>query len=311
MIINKEKIKPGEHKLVKIRVSKLPSGTPIDIHANVFRSKNSGPTILVLGGMHGDEVNGVEIVRRMVGKGLFNEIKLGTIIAVPLLNVYGFINFSREVPDGKDINRSFPGTPKGSLASRVANKVTKEILPHVDLVVDFHTGGNQIYNVPQIRITQGNEPDFELAKIFGTKFIVNSAVISRSLRKELKKRKKPVLVFEGGESLRFDEDAINQGINGVKNLLIHYQMLDGEIKSQEQFIIKEGYWERAPISGIFKSIVKPGDYVQKGSALGKITAPFGEESKTIKSKKDGYIYGLNHKPVVNQGDALFHVGQLG
>jgi predicted deacylase len=309
MVIDKQKIELGETKLIKLGVSKLPSGTPININAHVFRSKNEGPTLLVLGGLHGDEINGVETVRRAIVSNLFNELEIGTVIAIPLLNVYGFINFSRDVPDGKDINRSFPGNSAGSLASRVAKKLTKEILPHVNFGLDFHTGGASIYNVPQIRVDFENKKSVELANAFGADFIVNSRLIARSLRKECSKKEIPMLVFEGGESLRLDENSINVGIKGIKNILIHKKMIKGVINPIKGIVIKENNWIRANASGVFVCRVKAGELVRENDVLGEIATPYNTLVKQVVAKRTGYIYGVNNNPVVNQGDALFHIGK--
>ena len=169
MIINGTEVKPGDKKEIRIHVGKLPSGTRINMYAHVYRSMQDGPTMLVLAGVHGDEVNGVEVVRRSIEEGVYDRMTRGTAIVIPLLNIYGFLLFSREVPDGKDVNRSFPGSFKGSLASRVARTLTKKILPLVDFGVDFHTGGANRYNYPQIRYTRGDEKAFELAKQYKAK----------------------------------------------------------------------------------------------------------------------------------------------
>ncbi len=309
MIINNQSIAKGSNKLIRLNVSKLPSGTPIDIQANIFRSKVDGPTVLILGGLHGDEINGVEIVRRALADKYFNTLKKGSVIAIPLLNVYGFNNFSREVPDGKDINRSFPGTTKGSLASQVARKLGKEILPHVDCGIDFHTGGASIYNVPQIRIAPNDEQAFTLAEKFNTQFIVYSNLIPKSLRKEMSKLNKPMVVFEGGESLRLDELSIEEGLKGITNVLSHLEMIDKVNNTQESKVIKESTWQRALVAGIFVSLIKSGDFVAKNQVIGNIATPYGKIIKEIKAKKEGYVYGLNNSPVVNRGDALFHIGK--
>lgn len=308
MVINGEEIKQGEDKEIRIEVSKLPSGTPIDIRAHVYRSKVDGPVILVMGGLHGDEVNGVEIVRRSITNKIFNAIERGTVIAIPLLNVYGFINFSREVPGGKDINRSFPGNTTGSLAAQVAKKLTSEILPHIDYGLDFHTGGASIYNAPQVRIYNGDARAVELADVFGTDYIIHSNLIAKSFRKESYKQGKSILVFEGGESLRLDELSIAEGIKGIKNILIHEQMIQGEINAKKSVVIKEGTWLRATVSGVFISHVNAGDKIKKGDVIGEITAPYGQVIKSITAKKDSVLYGLNNNPVVNRGDALYHIG---
>jgi len=308
MVINGVEIKKGTYQLIRMGVSKLPSGTPIDIQTHVFRSENDGPVVLVLGGLHGDEINGVEIVRRSLYNKLFDNLTCGTVIAIPLLNVYGFINFSRELPDGKDINRSFPGSKSGSLASRVARKLTKEIIPHIDLGVDFHTGGANIYNEPQVRVAPADKKAIELAEVFGVPFIIESNLINKSLRRETFKRGKSLLVFEGGESLRLDERSIEYGLAGIENLMIHLKMKEGKMKQNDFIYLSDTVWLRASISGIFVSKVSSGDPVEVNQLLGEIHTPNNHSVKKIKPKRKGYIYGINNTPVVNQGDALFHIG---
>ncbi|MEZ4907305.1 MAG: succinylglutamate desuccinylase/aspartoacylase family protein [Saprospiraceae bacterium] len=166
MEINGNIINPGENKTLKIRVGKLPSGTSISIVSHVFRSINPGKTILLLGGVHGDEINGIEILRSAIEKKYFDDLKSGTVIVVPVLNIFGFINYNRDVNNGKDLNRSFPGSENGSLAARVAKKFTNFFLLHADIVIDFHTGGDTRYNFPQIRYSQKDKDAFELAKVF-------------------------------------------------------------------------------------------------------------------------------------------------
>ncbi|MDB4088047.1 succinylglutamate desuccinylase/aspartoacylase family protein [Flavobacteriales bacterium] len=310
MIINKISIGEGQKKVVKLSVSKLPSGTEIDILAHVFRSNKPGPTILVLGGLHGDEINGIEIVRKSINDGVFDKLKCGNVIAIPLLNVYGFINYSRDLPDGKDINRSFPGNSNGSLASRVAKQLTQHILPIVDFGIDFHTGGKSIHNVPQIRIDATTNKAEELANEFGAPFIIKSKLIPNSLRKECNKRGLPMLVFEGGESLRLDQNSIKVGMNGIKNILAFNKMATKpKFKKNSSITISNAHWVRATFSGIFEPNIKAGQYINKGDKLGVISIPYDKTIRIVKARKSGYIYGLNNNPVINQGDALVHIGE--
>lgn len=309
MIIDKIKIIEGENKLIKLNVSSLPSGTKINIKAHVFRSKNPGPTCLVLGGMHGDEINGIEILRQSIRDGVFNNLECGTVIAIPLMNVYGFINHSRDLPDGKDINRSFPGNSGGSLASRVAKKLTQHILPLVDFGIDFHTGGKSIHNVPQIRIDETIAEAMSLAKTFGSRFIIKSKLIPKSLRKECNKLKIPILVFEGGESLRLDTNAIKVGKEGIERVLTSKKMLNKKFNPLKSIILNEAHWVRASIAGIFENYVEEEDYIKKGDIIGVISRPFDTKIHKIKARKNGYLFGINNNPVVNQGDALFHIGE--
>ncbi len=310
MTINDNIIEPGENKIIKIRVGKLPSGTHINIFAHVYRSKKPGKTLLLLGGIHGDEINGIEIIRSAIEKQYFDDLVQGTVIVIPLLNVYGFINFSREVPDGKDVNRSFPGSSTGSLASRVANKLTKFILPHVDCIIDFHTGGDSRYNYPQIRYTKSNSKSKELAKIFNAPFIIEKPLIPKSLRKIAHDLHIPVIVYEGGESTRLDSFAINTGLEGIKNILFHFGMIDEKPDKQKRksVFIDKTSWIRSRDSGIFKCYVESGNYIHKNDIAGVLKDVLGNSSKNIIAKRDAYIIGHNNAPVVNMGDALFNLG---
>lgn len=308
MIINGTEIKPGKNATVKIKVGDLPSGNSINLFAHVFRSKNPGPTLLVLGGVHGDEINGVEIVRRSVKAGLFKKLNEGAVIAVPLLNIYGFINYSRDLPDGKDVNRSFPGSSRGSLAYKVAYTLSKHILPLIDLGVDFHTGGRSIHNYPQLRVNPLDKKSLKLAKAFNPPFIVYSKTISGSLRKECTKRNIPMVVFEGGESLRLDSFSVQEGINGIKRVMVSEGMISEEIPSQKSIVIKNARWIRASQAGLFITYKKSGDYVEKGEVLGHVTDPYGNKESKIKSPVAGIIYGHNNIPLLHLGDALYHIG---
>ena len=306
--INKETIKPGESALVRINVGRLPSGTRININAHVFNGRKPGPTVLILGGVHGDEINGIEIIRNCLYEDRFEDMDAGTVIAIPIVNIYGFINYSREVPDGKDINRSFPGSIKGSLASRVARVITQKILPHVDYIIDLHTGGADRFNHPQIRYTATDTKAFELAKIFGPPFIIKKPIISKSLRKIAKEKNIPIIVYEGGESLRFDGYSIHIGINGIMRVLNHLGMLNTPTREPEKMLLfTKTAWIRASLSGLFMWTKRSGTRVTKDEKIGVINDPQGMRSATVHASLDGYIIGHNNASVVNEGDALFHI----
>lgn len=309
MILYDTTIKKGQKAKVNIPVANLPSGTEIDLKAHVFRSKSSGPTLLLVGGLHGDEINGVEIVRRAIKNKLFNKLSCGSVIAVPLLNVYGFINFSRGLPDGKDVNRSFPGSKSGSLASRVAYKFTNEILPHATMAIDFHTGGSSIFNYPQARFDPADKESEALALAMNLPFTIQSKLISKSLRKTANTKGIPMVVFEGGESLRMDEDAIQHGVRAIQQVMIKNGMIaTTDMEEVQSKLIANRYWIRAGKSGLLNLNKKVGDHVQKGDVLAKITDPYNTYKHKIIAKKSGYIFGLNNNPVVSRGDALFHIG---
>lgn len=303
-------IAPGKSTLLRINAGKLPSDNRISVHAHVFHTGIVGPSLLILGGVHGNEINGIEIVRRSLEEGYYKDIKCGTVIVIPLLNVYGFINFSRDVADGKDVNRSFPGHINGSLASRVARILTKKILPHVDLAFDFHTGGDARYNLPQVRYYKADPLASEMAKIFGVKFLIEQPLIPNSFRRAAFDMGVPAVVYEGGEAIRLDKFAIEQGTQGIKNVLVGLEMMpyDGQSESDERIVIKKNNWVRAVSAGLFIWSKKSGDLVAKGDKLGEIKDPYGSKSVDVISTYSGYIICHNNASVVSLGDALFHIG---
>lgn len=306
--IGGEKIPPGQDKLVYIGIDRLPTGTLIDIPIYVFNSKKPGPTILIQAGLHGDEINGIEIVRRMIHEKYFN-IKKGTIIAVPILNVFGFIHFSRDLPDGKDVNRSFPGSKSGSLASRIAYHYTSTILPQIDFCIDLHTGGARRHNYPQIRYTPEDKKSGQLAAIFDAPFSIQANLINKSFRKAAFKQGISTIVYEAGESMRFDDFSIQKGVQGILNILVHFGMSGPVFMEGSKTIYLEKHrWLRAPTAGMFIPKILNGSDVEKGQVIGIITDAFAHHYKELKSSMKGYVFCINHQAVVNQGDALFHLG---
>jgi len=274
----------GEQNLVKFDIADLPSGTKIDLPVHVFRSELDGPVVLICAGMHGDEINGVEIVRRTLVQQFYNNLLRGSAIVMPLINIYGFINFSRQVPDGKDVNRSFPGSRSGSLASQVAYVLSKEIFPKIDYAIDCHTGGSTRYNYPQTKL------------------------IDKSFRKQALKQGKSSIVFEGGESLRYDGFSINVAIKGIKKVLQYLEMLPPETDAMPNTShhFNQHAWQRAEVSGLFVWEKSSGVFVKKGERLATINGPHNTYSIEVKAQRDGFIIGHNNATVINQGDALFH-----
>lgn len=313
-IISKEFAK-GSNGLVKIDIADLPSGTKIDLPVHVFRSAKEGPVLLVCAGLHGDEVNGVEIIRQTLVQKYYSNLKRGSVIAMPLINIYGFINFSRAVPDGKDVNRSFPGSQKGSLAAQVANVLSKTIFPQIDFAIDCHTGGSARYNYPQIRYSLNDEKSKELALAFNPPVMLGNQVIDKSFRKEALKQGKSTIVFEGGESLRYDGFSIQVALRGIRKVLQHLQMIEPEIEKDlndpNDPIVTHSFtkttWQRAETSGLFIWEKSSGFFVKEGELLGSIHDPHNAYQIDVKAVKDGFILGHNNATVVNQGDALFHL----
>ncbi|WP_373493424.1 succinylglutamate desuccinylase/aspartoacylase family protein [Aquiflexum sp.] len=308
MVINGVRIRPGQTLNIAIAIARLPTHTLIDLPIFIKRAKEEGPVVLISGGVHGDEINGIVAVKRMLEEDQLNPEK-GTLIFIPLVNVYGFLSNSRTFPDGRDLNRSFPGSKRGSLASQIAFILSNEIIPLIDYGIDIHTGGRMISNYPQVRVDFKDTKALELAKSFGTHFILNSPHIDKTFRKEAYKRRKHILVYEGGESMRMDDYAVEEAVAGTRRLLIHLGMIKGDPDPKDTLIIKESSWTRAKVSGIFASSVQLGDSVKKGQMMAKITDPYGQVKVPVKSPSNGYVVGLNNNPVVNAGDALVHIGR--
>ena len=308
MTLNGLSIKPGERVLTRLVISRLPSGTVIDIPVHVLRATAPGPVLLLMGGLHGDEVNGIETVRRLVRRELLLP-QCGTVIAIPLLNIYGFLNFSREVPDGKDVNRSFPGNPRGSLASRVAHRFMREIMPLIDYGIDFHTGGASRANYPQLRCLLGEDAELDaLARAFGAPFTLHGALRPGSLREAAYELGKRIIVFETGESMRLDEAGIEEALAGTLRVLHHLGMgPDVPPPSRPSIVCRRHTWLRARFAGLFRAHFALGQYIEKGQIYGSVADPYGQQSVRLECPVSGYIIGLNHMPVVNQGDALLHI----
>ena len=303
-------IKPGESCEANFDVAKLHTASTIDVPVIIERSKKPGPTVLFTAGIHGDEVNGVEIVRQIIAKGI-NKPKCGTIICIPIINIFGFINMKREFPDGRDLNRVFPGIKNGSLASRVANKLVNEVVSQVDFVVDFHTGGSGRFNAPQIRIAKNNPKLDELAKTFGAPFVLYSKNLKKSFRNTTYKLGIPMLLFEGGKSYHIDSNVTNTGVNGAKRVLHSLGMLGSKYKvttpKKASVYITNSRWQRANYSGMFKASIPINSLVQKDDILGNITDPYGKFNHFVRASNSGYIINVNESPIVYQGDALFHI----
>jgi len=308
IIINGKEVLLGQYKSFNISIARLPSRTEIEIPVMVHRSKKEGPVVLLSAGMHGNEVNGIEIIRRIIKEKIYNHINNGTIILIPIINIFGFLHFRRSTPDGKDLNRSFPGSQSGSLASMIAWSLTNKILPLIDMGIDFHTGGDMRTNYPQIRADMSFKDNEELASAFGAPFVMNMPVLDSTFRKTAQKQGKSILVYEGGESMRFDDFVIEQAIMGTKRYLNYLGMSKFEVSSPHYHNIHKTSWVRAKSSGMFRSMVHYGEKVQKNQVIGIITDPYGEHEQKQKSPNAGFIIGLNNISIVNKGDALFHIG---
>jgi len=306
--INGVDIRPGGNAVMSLNWYQLPTKSVIEIPVYVFRSKNLGPVLLILAGMHGDEINGIEIVRRLITREDVKNPLCGSIIAIPVINTISFLYGSRDLPDGRDLNRCFPGTKTGSLGSRIAYDLMKEIIPQIDFGVDFHTGGAKINNYPQIRCMFDNKTNLELGKHFSPSLIVNSPFRDNTLRKEASKKGKSILVFEGGESSRFDYVSIEEGVNGCLRLMKHLKMILAKTPMNKSVMLDKTSWVRAKSSGMFHTSKTNGSKIKKDEVIGMIVDPYGEHQENLIAPHNGYIIGINNQPVINQGDALIHIG---
>ena len=303
-----EKIAAGESREINFHVAKLHTQTSVEVPVIINRSKKPGPVVLFTAGIHGDEINGVEIVRQLIAKGI-NKPKKGTIICIPVLNIFGFLNKSRELPDGRDLNRVFPGSKTGSLASQVAYKLMHEIIPQVDFIIDHHTGGAGRFNAPQIRIVKQVPKLKKWAKAYGAPFVVYSKKIPKSLRSACDKINIPMILFEGGKSNHIDRLVTNSGVNGAKRILTQLDMLYSKFKvsdpKKQIIFIEESKWIRAKTSGLFRPSIKLNSKVEKDTVLGYITDAYGKFNQSIKADCVGYVININEDPIVYKGDALF------
>ncbi len=306
-------ILPGESRTINMEVAKLHTTTELKIPVIVERSEIEGPVVLFTAGIHGDEINGVEIVRQLLTQKI-NRPKKGTIICIPIVNMFGFVNHSREFPDGRDLNRVFPGSKSGSLASRFANTLLKEIIAAIDYCVDFHAGGASRFNAPQIRIAPRNAKLKKLADVFNAPFTLYSKTIAGSFRAACAKHNVKMLLFEGGKSLDINTEVAIDAVNGTKRLLAHLEMLDDchEAPQAEKptLYLEKTSWIRAKNSGLFIDYNSIGKLVKKGAVLGIITDPFGKFERKVTAPHEGYIINANHAPIVYQGDAIYHISQL-
>jgi hypothetical protein len=276
---------------------------------HVVHGRVPGPVLLVCATIHGDEINGVEIIRRLLSHKIIDRCK-GTLITIPVVNVYGFVSKSRYLPDRRDLNRSFPGLESGSMASRLAHVLMTQIIPHCTHIVDLHSGAVNRENLPQIRAKLHDEPEIEaLARAFGVPVILDSNLLEGSFREAAHALDIPVLLYEAGEALRFNEVAIRAGVRGVLNVMTTLGMRARPKKHRQPdtMIANTSQWVRAPQSGILRALVATGTWVETGERLAIINDPLGENQCDVTSPLSGIIIGKTNLPLVFAGEALFNI----
>ncbi|MFT4939003.1 MAG: putative deacylase [Paraglaciecola sp.] len=303
------KILPGKRVKLELPVARLYTDSQMSIPVEVIRARRPGPTMFISAAIHGDELNGIEVVRRILRMKTLKLTK-GTLIAVPIVNVYGMLQQSRYLPDRRDLNRSFPGSQKGSLAGRMAHLFLNEIAHKCDYGIDLHTGAIHRSNLPQIRANLADEETEKLARAFGVPVLINSVLRDGSLRESAAASGTKILLYEAGEALRFDDVSIRAGVKGIMNVMATLDMIakrKSKTVKTEPFVAYGSAWVRASSSGIVNDLKKLGDRVVKGDGLAQICGPTGNFVDILKAPKSGIIIGKQNIPLVQEGDAMFHV----
>ncbi len=309
--INGHSIAAGTRKTVDIPVSVLSDHTPVNLSVHVIHGARPGPVMFVSAAIHGDEVIGVEIVRRLLRARSLDSLS-GTLMAVPIVNTFGFLNHARYLPDRRDLNRVFPGLSEGSMASRLAHIFMSEVVGRANVGIDLHSAAIHRTNLPQLRLTPGNDHLAELGEAFGAPVMMHSKLRDGSLRMAAEEAGIDVLLYEGGEGLRFDEHAARSGVAGILRVMRHLNMIRAKgvpRASARPVFCTQSHWYRAPASGLLRGYLTIGDTVEPGAVLGAISDPFGESEIEVTADMTGIIIGRTNMPTVYEGDALFHVAE--
>lgn len=311
--INGVEVRSGQRRLIELAIPDLYTHTSLNIPVQVINGRQEGPRLLVCAAIHGDEINGVEIIRRLLNLKVLERIR-GALIAVPVVNVYGFINQTRYLPDRRDLNRSFPGSETGSLAARLAHTFLTDIVAHCSHGIDLHTGAIHRENLPQIRAYLDSEETRRMAQAFTTPVVLHSNLVEGSMRQALHDMNIPIIVYEAGEALRFNEVAIRAGVKGIVSVMRDLGMLPSQKKRRGKFyeplVARNSTWVRAPQSGILRMVVPLGAQVEEGQLLGVIADPFGEREESVEAPVSGLVFGRVNIPLANEGEALFHIAHF-
>jgi predicted deacylase len=280
---------------------------------HVVRGAKEGPRLFISAALHGDELNGTEIIRRILKQPALKHLR-GTLVAVPIVNVYGLIHHSRYLPDRRDLNRSFPGSVKGSLAARLAHLFMTEIVHKCTHGIDLHTGAIHRSNLPQIRANLDDPETARLAESFGVPVLLNANLRDGSLREAAAEQGIPMLLYEAGEALRFNEVAIRAGVKGVISVMRSMGMLPASRSRRksrpEPFVARSSTWVRASASGLFRRVCSLGSRVKRGEVLGLIDDPFGGGESEVTATASGIVIGCSEIPLVHEGEALFHIARF-
>jgi predicted deacylase len=307
--MNGVEVQPGERKTILLPMPSLYNWSPLSMPVHVIRGKNPGPVLCVTSAIHGDEVNGVEIVRRLLKKSLLKKMS-GTLIAVPIVNIYGFLYQDRYLMDRRDLNRSFPGSEQGSVAARLANLIIKEVISKATHAIDLHAGSLYRTNLPQIRVDLDAPGSEMLARAFNAPVILHAELRDGSLRAYATEKNIPFILYEAGEALRFDEMSIRTGVNGIINIMRKLDMVSLDRPGKKNFkstISRASYWIRASHGGVVHPMKQLGRQVKKGEVLATIGNPTTTEEHKLLSPISGIIIGKSNLPITHEGAALFHI----
>ena len=308
--IGQNRVRAGFRQEVGLPIAKLVTGADVTLPVLVLHGRNDGPTVWVDAAIHGDEVGGVDIIRRVLA-GIDPKTLNGTLIAVPIVNVHGFMSGDRYLPDRRDLNRSFPGTARGSLAGRIAHLMMTEIVAPSDVGIDLHTGSDHRTNLPQIRADLDDPTTRSLAETFGAPVMIHARTRDGSLRHAAREHGAAVLLYEGGEALRFDDWAIDAGVAGVNRVLASLGMIAGDTAPDRPSVeSRRTSWVRAGVSGIGRIECALGAEVAAGERLGVISNSFGRRLASIKASRTGVVIGRLEAPLVNRGDAVVHIAEI-
>ncbi|MFT6390467.1 MAG: putative deacylase [Cellvibrionaceae bacterium] len=315
LTLNGITVAPGEQKVIELPIAKLYTHSHQSIPVHVICSKTEGPRLFISAAIHGDELNGVEILRRLLTMRVLKKLR-GTVIIIPIVNIFGIVQHSRYLPDRRDLNRSFPGSKRGSLAARLAHIFVQEIVSQCNYGIDLHTGAIHRSNLPQVRANLDDPETLLLAEAFAVPVLLNANLRDGSLRQVASEHGVKVLLYEAGEALRFDELSIRAGVRGILSVMRQLKMLPSSKPSRKQrlpFVARSSSWERAPESGLLRSVAALGMQIKEGDLLGIISDPsdlFNQKDYEIRSQYNGIVIGKSNIPLVNEGDALFHIARF-
>jgi predicted deacylase len=309
--IGNVRVRAGSTKEVELPISRMVTGGDASLPVRVIHGREPGPVVWISAAIHGDEVLGVEIIRQVTANLKAKEIR-GTILAVPVVNVFGFLAGDRYLPDRRDLNRSFPGSTRGSLASRIAHLFMTEVVRKCELGIDLHTAADRRTNLPQIRADLDDERTRELAEAFGAPVMLHARLRDGSLRQAATDNGARVLLYEAGEILRFDEEPVAVGVAGVRRVLESLGMVDPPADPKPAPVVvesRESGWVRARSTGIWHTDVHLGDWVEEGRRIGGLSDTFGRRVRLVYADRPGIVIGLTMAPIVNAGDALVHIAR--